>query len=125
MRALKLNENDKDTKEARRRSGGNTSKHGLTEDGWQHRETGRQARNNYLWTEKLHNQIEAFEGKTPGKGKGTAKGKLRPRAYDDMTHCEQWWLEEFWSGRLLAEKEQAEQLCSRAQAKDFNVFRKN
>ena len=56
-------------------------------------------------------------------GKATAKGKsLPPKRYNDMTLDEQWWLEQFWSGRLRAELNQAEKLTTKVQAKDFNVF---
>ena len=55
--------------------------------------------------------------------KAQAKGKsLPPKRYNDMTRDEQWWLEQFWSGRLRAELNQAEKLTTRVQAKDFNVF---
>jgi hypothetical protein len=39
-----------------------------------------------------------------------------------MARSEQWWLRELWSGRLRAELERAEELCSRVQAPDFNVL---
>ena len=56
-------------------------------------------------------------------GKAKAKGKsLPPKRYNDMTLDEQWWLEQFWSGRLRAELNQAEKLTTRVQANDFNVF---
>ena len=56
-------------------------------------------------------------------GKAKAHGKsLPPKRYNEMTRDEQWWLGQFWSGRLRAELNQAEKLTTRVQAKDFNVF---
>ena len=66
---------------------------------------------------------QAVQEQRKGAGKGKGKGKsLPPKAYEDCTRDEQWWLWQLWSGRLAAELEEAEQLCSRVQAKDFNVF---
>ena len=122
IRARKRHQESPDTKEAQRRSGYNTGKHGLTNEEWRNRKARNKARINFLWTLSLHRQIQAYKGKGKGKGKGKAKEKsLPPKAYDDMTHSEQQWLDRFWSGELKEELKRAEKLCFRVQAKDFNV----
>ena len=123
IRARTLHQENADYKEARRRSGDNTGKHGLTEEETRNREARKTARIDYYWTQALNNQVLASKGKRTRKGKGKEKGKsLPPKAYHEMSPSEQWWLRQLWSGRLRADLEQAEKLCSRVQAKDFNVF---
>ena len=122
IRARKLHQENPDTKEARRRSGDNTGKHGLHPEELRNRETRKTARTDYFWTQGLYSQILAYKGKEKGQGKGKAKGKsLPPKAHWEMTLSEQWWLRQLWSGELRAELDRAEANCSRAQAKDFNV----
>ena len=83
----------------------------------------KKARVDYYWTQDLNRQVLASEKKGKAEGTGRSKRKsLPPKAFEEMTRSEQWWLRELWSGRLRAELERAEELCSGAQAKDFNVF---
>jgi hypothetical protein len=126
-RARKLHQQNPDTQDARRRSGDNTGKHGLTPEEMRNREARKQARTDYYWAQDLHSQVLAFKGKGKCQGKAKAKGKslppkAYPKAYDELTRNEQWWLRQLWSGELRAELERAEANCSRVQAKDFNVF---
>ena len=126
-RARKLHHQNADTQEARRRSGDNTGKHGLTPEEMRNREARKKARIDYYWTQDLNSQVLASKGKGKCQGKGKAKGKslppkAYPKAYDELTRNEQWWLRQLWSGELRAELERAEANCSSVQAKDFNVF---
>ena len=118
--SAKLHAQDKDTEEARRRSGG-----GMTEGEYSLRENRNKARNDFYAARCLADQVQAYKGKRKGKGAGKGKGngnKNVPKAYEAMTSNEQWWLEELWSGRLRRNKEEAAKLCSKVQAKDFYVF---
>ena len=100
----------------------------MTEEEYRLRENRNKARDDFYAARDLADQVQAYKGK--GKGKGAAKGKgkhrsgkrIVPKAYEAMTSNEQWWLEEFWSGRLRRNKEEAAKLCSKVQAKDFYVF---
>ena len=123
IRARKLHQEDPKTKEAQRRSGLNTGKHGLSEEEIRIRDARNKTRVDYYWTQDLNRQVLASKGKGKAEGKGRRKRKsLPPKAFEEMTRSEQSWLRELWSGRLRAELERAEKLCSGAQAKDFNVF---
>ena len=125
IRARKLHQENAETKEARRRSGDDTGKHGLIQEEMRNRDARKKARIDYYWTKDLDSQVRAFngKGKDHAKGQGQAKGKsCPPKAYNEMSHSEQWWLRELWSGRLQAELERANELCSRVQAPDFNVL---
>ena len=46
---------------------------------------------------------------------------VTPKSWLQMSHDEQCWLKELWSGSLLADMRRAEGKCSRVQAKDFVV----
>ena len=115
IRARKHHQENAETMEARRRSGGDTGKHGLIQEEMRNRDARKKARIDYYWTKNLDNQVRAFSGQAKGKS-------CPPKAYNEMSHIEQWWLRQLWSGRLQAELERANELCSRVQAPDFNVF---
>ena len=117
MKTISRHKEDPDTIEARRKSGQQRGKHGLTPEEVKNREDRKRARSDYFWTIDLNNQIKASKGQGKGKGKS-----LPPKTYAQMTYDEKWWLQELWSGRLWCEKVRAEALCSKTQAKDFNVF---
>ena len=125
MKAISRHKEDPESIEARRKSGQQRGKHGLTPEEVKNREDRKRARSDYYWTIDLHNQIKASKGKGKRGALEHAKGKgksLPPKPYKQMTYDEKWWLEELWSGRLREELDRAEALCSRVQAKDFNVF---
>ena len=121
-KARRLHQEAPQTKEAQRRSGHDTGKHGLTDEEERNRQASSKARENYWWAVSLECQIKAYEGKAQSKGKGKAKGQpLPPRAEHDMSRSERWWLEQLRSGKLKRELEQARLKCSPVEAKAFNV----
>ena len=129
-KAQRLHKEDKDTKEAQKRSGGNTGKHGLTHEEWLLRETRKRSRNEYHRAQQLYRELEKGKGNgkakgngKKGKGNSKANGKWNaPRAYEELTPYQQRLLQELKSGRLWKRKRESEKHCSRVQAKDFNVF---
>ena len=69
IRARKRHLENTDTKDATRKSGGNTGKHGLTQEELRYRVARKKARIDYYWTKELDSQILAYKGE--GKSKGS------------------------------------------------------
>ena len=129
--AIASHTNDEDTREATRRSGGNTGRSGLTAEEAQLRADKKGHIGNYQYSQSLHQEIlnekAARKGHNKGYGEGAkstkskgqkAKGKRR---IFEMSDDEKWWLGEFWSGRLRHLKDQAASKCRRIEASSFTI----
>ena len=109
------------TDEARTRSGAAFGEHGLTPQQVHDREERRVARRNYYMTVHLANRLQASKGKGKGKGRDATAHSVQPKAWDDMSGNERWWLYQYWHGHLRRTMEEAEAKCHRVQAPRFSV----
>ena len=109
------------TDEARIRSGATVGKHGLTPQQVIDREQRRVARQNYYWAVHLANMLKASKGKGKGKGRGAAEHSVQPKAWEDMSRNERWWLYEYWHGHLRKTMQDTQAKCHRVQAPRFTV----
>ena len=80
------------TDEARTRSGAAFGEHGLTPQQVHDREERRVARRNYYLTVHLASRLQASKGKGKGKGRDATAHSVQPKAWDDMSGNERWWL---------------------------------
>ena len=117
-RAVTRHKHDEATREAQVRSGKTHGKHGLTPAQEKDRKDRDEARKNYFLTHELHKRLQASKGKGEGKGKG--KGVV-PKPWHEMSINERWWLEQYWNGNLLKEKQQAEAKCHKVEAPPFRI----
>ena len=72
-------------------------------------------------TVDLHNRLQASKGKVKDKGRGAIEHSVQPKAWDQMSGSEQWWLYEYWNGNLRRTMEETEAKCHRVQAPRFSV----
>ena len=99
---------DEETQEATRRSGGHTGHSGLTPDEEWFRDNKKWHLDNYEYALGLHQEIQNAKAYKKGYGKGAKSTKSKgKRIFEEMSYEEQWWLRDFWSGRLLQNKEEA------------------
>ena len=118
-RSIKEHKDAPKTQEARRRSGTEKGKHGLTDLEVQKRRAKQCARKDYFWAKQLECELNASKGK--GKS-GAIDSKVTPKSESEMTANDWWYLNKLWSGELLAEKRRADSECHRVQADDFVFY---
>ena len=120
--ARSITEHKKDPciEEARRKSGNSShGKHGLTETEEELRRDRDYHRRNFYWAMDLNRQLEASKGK--GKGKGKTGKPVTPKALEEMSNNDWWYLDEYWKGALLGAMRRAEKKCPKMQTKHYCV----
>ena len=77
---------------------------------------------NYEYALGLHQEIQNAKAarKEYGKCAKSTKSKGK-RIFEEMSYEEQWWLQDFWSGRLFENKEEAAAKCRRIEANRFTI----
>ena len=78
---------------------------------------------NYQYGFGLHEENKNAKAERKGYGKGakSTKSKGKKRTFEEMDEHDQWWLQQFWDGRLWENKVEAAAKCSRIEASSFTV----
>ena len=53
--------------------------------------------------------------------RGASEHTSPPKTWHAMSIDERWWLEQYWNGNLLKEKQQAEAKCQKVEAPPFRI----
>ena len=115
--AVTRHKEDARTQEARTRSGSAFGKHGLNEQEVQDREARRVASQNFFQTKTLHERLMASKG----SGKGATGHSVQPKAWEEMSRNEVWWLYEYWNSNLKRAMKETEARCHVVQAPRFYI----